>query len=502
MDLPQWDESYYMSRGRDFTIGMNGLGDMFLSPSYNLLYAIFTKLFTTITSVFLMKYFLTITLSLLLSSFLLQNLKSSPIVIFLTFLWGAGEYNLNVNNMVYHFGAAVFLLALINCNKRRLISIALLLLCCFIRTEYTLILIPYSIYSAILFIKNKRIMSFVSFKSRLIQSTILVILLMLLVYILANVTGWGLNDRTWFAFKQHYALAKVQEGHYNLNPWFDYNIITDKEFPNAHSMLGAFLKNPSSFLNNAIKNIPRLSRAVLDILLPAYFEYRKHAIFLIFASICAGCIFLWKEQTFLPQLKKDITALGDVFVLSVISPLALIPSLLIYPRIQYALVLMPFILLYSGILYLILLKTSRHELLIKGALYVLICAIIITVLTGPMPFRRKDKQRPFYAKVLKLRQIWPNTKAKLFGIGATPYANYLGHEKCAPIEFIDIVEGKGAEQKKVSLSDVIVSFKPDVVLVNQLLLSSPNFDQNSLKILYSQNWEPYTVDDEKFYFLK
>jgi hypothetical protein len=506
MDLPLWDESNFMGRGRSFALGIGTLKALSNSPAYLLLYSIFSRFFGTIKSIFFMKYFLTIGTTLSLFTFLIKNVRLFSISILLSFLWAMSQYNIRAVNMVYHFSVLVFMLSLIYCNKSRLVSILFLLLCVFIRLEYIFILIPYLVYSTIMLIKkNSRIKILApENKSKSNLSLVIALLLvMLLTYISVNVTYWDIGvKRTWFAFKQQYALAQVETGRFNLNPFIDYNIILAQDFPSAHSLREAFLVNPSRFTHNALKNFLYLFKALTKFVIP-YHSYEKYIPFVGLIFIPIVYIFLLKWKIFISHAKGIVLKLGDVYILLLIALLALIPSLMVYTRAAYSLMLMPMVFLYAGVLYKTLEHTGIPSAYLKRTIQILICLILVGVLRNPMPFGEKHIERPTYEAVVKLRQIWPSTKTKLLGVASSSYANYLGHEKCVPIELLVTVGGKDIKpDEKISLKDAITSFKPDAVLVNKILLSSRIFDKNSLSILNSEDYVMHVVGDGKIYFLK
>ena len=507
MDLPLWDESYCIGWGRDFALGISKLGALECSPGYVLLYSLFYRLFGTIASIFFMKYFLTISTTLLIFTFLIKNLRLLSIAILSSFLWAMSNYNIRANNMVYYFAVIIFILALVYSDKSRLISLLLLLLCVFIRLEYIFIFIPYFIYLAILFFRKKRqIKTLLAYnqKSMLTLSLlILLILLILLTYIAVNITDWNIGTRRiWFGFKQHYALTQQEAGRFNFNPWLDYNIIINQDFPNAHSVRDAFLINPFKFIYNILKNFVYLFKALLGFIFPSFFCDLWH-IFLaipILVFISATYIFLLKWQIFIFHVKSIISKLGDVYILSLIAPLALIPSLMVYTKTSYSLMLLPIIFLCAGVLYRAFLEACDHSVYIEITLHVLICLILLVVIGSPMPFGQKNIQRSIYEKVLKLKQIWPSGKIKLLGVGSSSYAIYLGHEMCLPIEPLANVREEII--KKISLKEMLASFKPDVILINQELSSFCNFDKNSLEVLDSKARATYVIGDEKIYFLR
>jgi len=507
MDLPMADESYYMGWGSRFASGTGTLGDTSSSPFYVLLYSVFVRSFGAIGSIFLMKYFLTMSVSVAVFVFLMRNLRTYPISILLSFVWAVSTYNVNADIIVYHFGVLVFLLALIYCNTNKMVSVILLLLCSFVRLEYILVLVPYVVYLSVLFIRHRKIENLLPShvrSRRILSSATIVILLALLIYVSINVDGWNLGtDRTWFAFRQHYALSQVRAGQCDLDPWIDYNVLIDRDFPSSNSVFDAFLVNPAPVFRHVLRNLLNLPKAILK----SVFPVRALTYYLI---ICVGfllytfaiLIFFRRWRRFAVRARNVKSRLGDIRVLSIFSLLALAPSLIVYAKDRYSVVLMPFILLYSGVLYVALLEASDRKSFLKAGLYYLICIIVVVCLIGPRPLAYRDGKRPIYEKVVRLQEIWPRTKTKLLGLWSTTYANYIGLDKCIPIEPLATAVGGDIRPGGVSLRDLLLSHDPDAVLISQRLLASKNFDENSIKVLNSEAWTAYDIGDEKLYLKK
>ena len=507
MDLPTADESYYMGWGSRFASGSGTLDDTSGSPFYILLYSVFVSSFGAIKSVFFMKYFLTMSASVVVFVFLLRNLRSYPISILLSFLWATSAYNVRASIMVYHLGVVVFLLALIYCNANKSITAILLLLCSFIRLEYILILVPYSVYLFVLFIRHRKIENLLAFhwrSSRILSSAVLVILSVLLVYMSVNVGGWSLGtNRTWFAFRQHYALAQVKAGRSDIDPWIDYNILIDKDFPSSYSVFDAFLINPSTVVRHVLRNVISLPKAILKSVFPSKFLRYNLVICVAFLLYILAILILFRKwKDFRTEARNAISRLGDIRILSVFALLALAPSLIVYAKDRYSVVLMPFILLYSGFLYLAFLKSFERKPFLKAGMYSLICIIVIVGLIGPRPVGHSDVERRTYEKVVKLEKILPRSKIKLLGLWSASYANYLGHDRCISIEPLATVVGGDIRPGGVNLRDLLVSHDPDAVLISQRLLDSKNFDENSIGVLNSEDWKMYEIGDEKLYLLK
>lgn len=504
MDLPMADESHYLGWGGKFASGLGTLDDTSGSPFYILLYSVFVRSFGAIKSVFLMKYLLTMGVTVAVFVFLLRNLRSFPISILLSFLWATSACNVTASIMVYHLGVLVFLLALIYCKTNKSVTVILLLLCSFTRLEYILILVSYVVYLSVLFVRHRRIENLLVFhsrSSRILSSAALVILFALLVYVSVNVDGWNLGtNRTWFAFRQHYALAQVRAGRSDIDPWIDYNILIYKDFPSSHSVFDAFLINPAPVFRHVLRNLIRLPKAILKSVFPSRFLRFNLVISIVFLLyMFAIPIIFRKWRDFRTQVRNAISRLGDIRILSVFSLLALAPSLIVYAKDRYSVVLMPFVLLYSGVLYTALLKSFERKSFLKAGINSLICIIVIVGLIGPRPVGYADVERRTYEKVVRLKKILPRTETKLLGLWSTAYANYLGHDRCIPIEPLATVVGDDVKPGGVNLRDLLLSHRPDAVLISQRLLDSKNFNENSIGVLNSQEWTMYDLEDEKLY---
>ena len=514
MDLPLWDESNYMGQGGRFASGIARLPSLSSSPLYVLLYSIFVRLFGTVKSVFFMKYFLSVGVSLLVLTFLIQNLRSHLVPVLLSLLWSMSSYNIGAMPLVYHFGIFIFLLSLI--YSSRLIAVVLLCLCLFIRLEYIFILIPYIVYLIISFIKNKKgnMLQLHSVPSKVLSLITLSISLTILLYLIVNIDSWDMGiDRTWFAFRQHYALAQVQAGLYAIDPWVDFNFVIDHDFPSSHSLLNALLVNPGAFLYHVSKNSMRLPIAVFGFVHPieSLANWVIYAVTVAFIAIASlSFVFCCCKYQFIVQLKNMISKPGQhSSVLSLVSLMALVPSLVVYAKSSYSLPLMPFVLLYLGSLYIAIQKSFNCEsswvsIVLRKSLKwgpLVLCCIIFIVALGAKPSRLRKSQRPVYDKVTKLTEIWPHTKVTLLGLRSSSYCNYIGWDKCVAIEPFATISGGDIESGAVSLRDLLTLHDPDALLINQQLLNSRNFNDD-LDMLKSERWVMYDIGDEKIYFLR
>jgi len=133
---------------------------------------------------------------------------------------------------------------------------------------------------------------------------------------------------------------------------------------------------------------------------------------------------------------------------------------------------------------------------------ILLCVLLIAALIGPTPYRDGDRRRVTYEKVLSLRDVWPDRQTSLLGLLSSFYANYIGHDRCIPIEPLVTVIGGDVKSGGVRLDDVLAIYDPDAVLIGHRLLGSRNFDRSSLEVLDTERWAVHEIGDDKVYFLK
>ena len=518
VDLPLWDESNYMGWGAKFARGIAGLTAVSNSPAYVLVYAGLVAAFGEIAAVFLMRLTTTILLSAVVLAFLLRHLRCTALALFLVLLWASSCYNMGTNWLIYKFATLLFVLTLIHARSgQRWATCLLLALCALVRLEYLLVFAAYAAYIAVRLVR-KRTWSALGHRPRgrrdYVALGVAVPIGLLIVFVAIRVDSWSMGGRrTWFAFRQHYAFRQVQAERCVLDPWLDYAVVIEKDFPLCNSLTNALRTNPRALLGHVAANVLSLPRVIFGLLLPIS---RKAAwpILVVFLLLCVTNARTlvspghWRRAV--QRVKSSLSHAGDAPVLSLMGLTGLLPSLLVYAKNKYALMALPVLLLGMGYVCEALLTTGPHtkcgdplptpppgakgprERLVRSG-PVTLCAVTLAVVVLDDGLFRVARRKPVYDKVKNLRAVWPNANTKLLGVLSFSYANYLGWHRCTPIEPFGDSTGPAWTTSKVTLAELIARHKPDAVLISPRFLQSAQFDKDSISVLDSPRWDRHEI---------
>ena len=508
MDLPIWDEAIYVGQAARFLHG-DTLGAIFISPVYILLYSSLIKIFGSIHSVFYMQYLVKITVSTLLLLTLIEHLRSRSLALLLTLIWVASGVNIFERVLVYHVALGFFLLALFSLNKHQGITLLLLCLSSLTRLEYvfpTLAFAVYLTYMAVSKSRNKQL-EFVLQKIRMTLPVFVALLItMVIVYVLLNVDDLNPGTkRTWLAFRQNYSLHEVESGRYQLNPYLDYNYVMQNDFPGAKSLLDAFLINPKLFLHHVIRNIAMLPTAILLFGIP-YIGLKTwgllYGVLLGFAVTIMTQAAVLNHRFLLTGLFRVILERRDILYVTLASMLSLTPILLVYPQPHHTLIMVPLCLLWVGLACLQVLNIINSPQFARWNLTTLNIVVILAILITSKPYASQHHVRPIYEKVTRLIELLPKDKIKLMAVGASWYISYLPIGKVDAVEPLAAVGGENIEINGGDLRVLLEKHNPDAVIINRELVTSKNFNVDSLEVLKSDRWVNYPIGADRVYFLK
>jgi hypothetical protein len=325
-------------------------------------------------------------------------------------------------------------------------------------------------------------------------------------YVVLNVDDLNPGtNRTWFAFNQNYALHEVESGRYKLNPYLDYNLIIQEDFPGAESLANAFRINPQSFLKHLVRNIAMLPQAILSFSIP-YIGLRiwglLYGLLLGFAITILTYAAVLNRRLIVSSFLRMIGERRDLLYVTVASMLSLAPILLVYPRPHHTFIMVPLCLLWVGLACLQVLKIINSPQFTRWSLITLNALFILSILVTSKPYGSKQPERPVYDKITRLIELWPNKKLKLMAVGASWYAGYIGVDKVAAIEPLATASGNQIANQGTDLRQLLERYHPDAVLVNNELVSSKNFKSDSLEALNSDRWVKHPIGADTVYFLK
>ncbi|MBN1672370.1 MAG: hypothetical protein JXR37_15120 [Kiritimatiellae bacterium] len=540
MDLPLWDESNYMGWGAKFAHGLGALTSVSNSPLYILVYSWLVRGLGATGAVFAMRLATTVLFSSALLAFLMRHLRSAGLAAFLAILWSSSGYNIGADWPVYKFGALLFLMALLHARSgQRPVTALLLALCALVRLEYLLVLVAYTGYLGAVVLRKRSLMVLGSGPKQIKDwpaIAMAVPALALLLYTAVHIESWSLGGpRTWFAFKQHYAFRQVESGRRGLEPWLDYQVVIDEDFPGCNSPMEALRTNPRAFRDHVARNLIQLPRVTCGLLLGVNRRgcWIVCALFLLLCLINAVRVVRGRRWRALAgNFKAYFREPADAVVLSFMAFAGLAPSLIVYAKNNYALLMLPAMLLCAGVVYEVLRRTAlrsrpesgedtpspicegqtarptsppspapgRLDRLLRWGPFALCVLTVPVVLLYPGLFSI-PRRKPVYEKVMRLRDIWPDQPIRLLGVQSFSYANYLGWQRCTPIEPFGQSTAAARAQEKVTLGELVARHQPNAVLIAPRFLESSQFDSQSVDILDSSDWIKHEISaDEAVYF--
>jgi hypothetical protein len=177
---------------------------------------------------------------------------------------------------------------------------------------------------------------------------------------------------------------------------------------------------------------------------------------------------------------------------------------------SYSLAVMPFVFLWTGFLIrgiqVVFLQSPvfynrSHGIIFERVLqwlpYVLSFLIFITILGSVKPFEMRSLSRPLYDKVVALNSLLPDRQIKMAGLYASTYRNYVGWDRVQIVQILPTTAA-GSTNGKVGIQDIILQNQPDAIVIGKGLISSRNFDANSLAVL-DTGWIEYPLGNEQLY---
>lgn len=215
----------------------------------------------------------------------------------------------------------------------------------FVRPEYFLAFVIFSVLLAI-FIVRKLIASPAQ-KPTALRALLYLIVTLFCLESLGIPTSSG--NRSWWAFASHFALRWSWQNQTNLDPWIDYQQITNSVFGNVNTISAAIQANPMAFLDNTFENIKGYFENTASILAGSLKDYSPalkdlnptlNAIVRIaeLALLLIAVVqIIRKRHVLLNQI--DFRTLRRLLLITVFIELSVIPaSFIIFPRYHYLII--------------------------------------------------------------------------------------------------------------------------------------------------------------------
>ncbi|RRR71707.1 MAG: hypothetical protein EI684_11115, partial [Candidatus Viridilinea halotolerans] len=512
MDLPIWDElNFYALPAMQWLNGSPKLQSIEYGPLYSLLYIPFIAELGVQQSVFVMRYVLTLSVTLLLFCFLLRSLRSLKAAMGLTFVWIFSHANIIPITMVFHLALAIFLLTLIFSRINRLAAWLFLCLTGFVRPEYFGLALVYGCYLILLQLKISSRLRFLTKPNPPSRYRWAILLLIsfqlgLSAFLFTHVASINFSaGRSWLAFQQHYAFAQVLAGRYNLDPWADFPHIIERDLPGVHSLSDVAYRYPGTLLRHMFANLAALPQALVQFLLPVAL-LRTPILYgvLLPSAMLFGLAWLINPTQTWHQAKQILGyPIGDLTILALIAPLTILPNILINLRFaQYLMILMPFMFYGLGVWGLAAMRSLRQSeqiplarVLARSEAWFVPLAFALLVallLTQPRPFLASYlPAQTLIPKLNALNAILPQGAYTVYGGAIPAYIAYL----CPTCRVVYPLN----QGMHVDLAADLARHQPAVVAIDSNLLTSPSFDPTMLALLEEPSWQAFIFADEIIY---
>lgn len=374
----------------------------------------------------------------------------------------------------------IFMIKIKHRFHKYLFSIFGLLLLIYIRPEFLLSLILFSIFSLSYFFyrfyKNR-------YKRYLYLSVITLLVLIFSIFI-KNPT---LGRRSIVAFGQHYALNLANKGLLKVDPWVNWEDAFTDSFQSSDTIPEAFSVNPRAMMVHIFENLKNFPSKLIGIFIPYNLKNSfTRLLFRIFFLI----LFLIAAFTFIINLKKQqknwqsngltmkISTNTLLFYLIIIniSVSSIVSALFINPRRHYLLILMAVIILTIA-------KNFPHLAYLKKFNTIITYSIFLVILyltpwrasdsSGFYPhYKSCDIQKSWCANskmLYSIRKLKIEKKYNLLAIGLTDRVNQKKHDKiqsylgatCNYIHFWP---------RKVSFEKFVEENEINMIIVNRSLI--------------------------------
>ena len=497
-DLVLSDEAFYLSAGSRF-LHQGVLPTFQYSPLYAIWYAAHLAVFRDPIVAYYAQLYSVVFITTILMYIYLRRIAVPVSLAFLaTVLWIAQPAYMTVVWSVgwprpYHFAFLVFLAGAIVIRGLRikrpvplvLAGTGFLLLAMAARTEYLVALL----FFVCLVTVSTRFMARqltppdhgpYLWPISLLAGAVALTMGMYLKGQVMRVSRFGSIGRFWFAFGQHfsvYQLAKSDAGA-KLNPWDDWEFIVGRTFPHAHSVLEAALANPSAFLRFELHNFI----AAPTIL----FAYQVRSPYILLRLAILFFVLIWLSFITLTSVSfrrhaffTAASAMGP-YVLS--GAAAVIPGILVTPKISYSLPLM-FVLFVGAVKWFsVVLEDEPSVYRVAAAVSAVLISLTLTAIRSPFDVS-KGAEKPILLETYEIRAILERQRvggARIFQIGGTGYSAFLPHGLSETVEFSDRNDNE-------RFWDFVQRTHIDAVLVDDRLRTNREYrdDSNFAQLLAS-----------------
>lgn len=502
IDWPLWDEVNYAARGLAWATHGGALGSLHSSPLFVVMYGWLSGLGGLGAMIcaqhFVVKFGSTVLLYFVLARWWRSAVGAAAVAL----LWAATQFQLEFPLLVYQAAWLWFLAALVAADRLPLAALGFMLLAACARQEYqfagAVLLVWYGWRAW------RQHWSWRDWLARgrgWVGGAVLAAAVWGLAgHVLAHtdLMTKESGSRAWFAFEQHYAVRAVMTGEEKgINPWIDYGMLIQRDFPGADSLSAAWRVNQAAVRRHVGYNLTHAAGEVAG--LGEIHAGLRTAAWVLLVTALAGLAATATMQSGRGREGGEGERKASA-VLAGAALLAIAPGLIVLAKGAYLLALVPGLLGAAGCLWW---RVIRWPALWRARLGwvapALLVAGSVVLMRAPQPFVPCDRPRPVAETVAELKKIWPTTgREVLWGVAASSYAQYLGEDRCEGVEALIGVTGRTGGD--VPLEQVLAELKPRAVLVTDEWRMSSHFDGPKLaRLLAAPAWTVRTVPAGQLY---
>lgn len=531
-DLPLWDEAAYLGWGDEF-LQDGRVGSITNAPAYHILYAAVISVTGLLPSFFAMQYLLKLTLTALVFLLVFRFSKSATLSLLLGGFFACSYYHLHIDVLVYYSALIPYLAAILVARRAPVLSLGLSFLAGLGRLEY--MAVP-AIHLLFLFLQRERFDAGLQrpWAPRILAGVPAALVWIFNGFVLTRISVWQFSNRVWFAWSQNYAFFRYLTGRDGgSNPWLDHQLIAQRDFPNAGSLLEACKVNPTAVLEHTWFNIRELPGylAAFAVSVPETGHWRNTSLAVLGTIAVVGLCALvagrlgWRgtddetqkdgdDPAFAAASRNDgaasaaprISWLGSgigaqhlELALCIGGMLAAVPGLIVSSKTNYIMSLLPAALFAIGRLHREARQFRWYARWSTPAWAVIALGVGIHTLGGAPVYSAKGARGSVYEDVSTMRAVLqPYRGLKILGVSAGSYLNYLGrnqgHVFVEPLA-ISPVNGQAVD---LSLAGLIRAHNPDVLLINGAWRSSKTYATTVQGFLFDA-WEPHALRDGWLY---
>ncbi len=486
LDLPIWDEAVTMGGGQAFVRG-EGLGFLPDAPLSKLIYAGLVALSGPAGAVFASHYLVKVTLALVV--FLLAARFAGSVLAGLVFsaVWAASSFHLEYPILVYQSALIWFGWGLLVVGRNPLFGLALIALAALTRLEYefSTLLVGLALFLGLLYRWwNPRTLRPIEW----IQAGVACCLV---VFVSINLTGWTTGaGRGWSAVKQHYALRLAEEGAFpGNNPFLEYSLVTDRDFPEAESLSEAARENSEALYEHVSWNFRHLPGAYLDLFVPfnaGPLPYRLPLLAAFFIS-AVGLMEIGRSPRKAVRNLRTLVVGNPLTCVAILGGLlVVVPGVIVFAKPAYLLPVVPLGLAMVGFLHRL---GSGHRVANRiGGLLALIL-VMGAVLGGPRPFMDRTRARPVVETLKAIEEALPEGgETVLLGVGSTTYAPYLESQDVTAVEPLASANAGDVVIEDARFKRLISKYDPDLIMIDSSWSRSAYFDAEGAAELPQLGW--------------